>query len=193
MLLDQCNPTGGQELMIQSRTFRVTAYLHGVALDFMADSPALETWEGHPAYRISLPELVHYPQHRISQRISLPIGTAVRFECNLLGSFGSVRGELADLSERGMAAVIPVTRVAKGQTLTNCRLLFPDGDSVEFSLLIRHIHRASSGSRMRIGGSFADASPSMLRKIERILTSLRREQLRCHKQRYLTISSSTKK
>lgn len=178
LLLDHCKPSNGHDLLLQCKSFWIATHLHGVALTFTATHPGLAEREGVLAYRIPIPSRIHYPQRRNGQRFRPLFGVPVRFEMDTPGDIGFLRGELADLSEHGLAAWVSPMYVAAGHKLPRCRLIFPDGSLVEFSLLVRHVHKSSRESKIRIGGSFVDISPAMLKIVERFLASLEREQLR---------------
>ena len=179
IVLDELNPNRGHELLARRDHFVVDALLRKVTVSFRVTNFLIGEQDGIPFLKARIPEEIYYPQRRKSRRITVHSALRIPFQANLAAEPYRLDGNLANLSEGGLAAVVSLPLEAKlPRELKNCYVSFPEGDVIGFSLSIRYEKRISKEKQMIIGGSFSDIDLVDCAKIKQFLGALERDQLR---------------
>ncbi len=157
-----------------------SATVDGVKVQFVAHHVDATVFEGHPALRIRLPELVLRVQRRESFRV--PASLTCQLAIDARGAVRILEMRIADLSLGGLALVSDrnYVRLEGGQRLENCRIDLGSLGALAVTLEVRNLAEiaARNGlSRMRVGCQFANLSRSTETLISRYIAQKERERL----------------
>ncbi|MCD7097092.1 flagellar brake protein [Stenotrophomonas sp. MMGLT7] len=117
------------------------AQLHKVKVRFHVAGQELHTRDGHPAFRVPLPESVHHLQRREFYRLETPVAhpPTCRFRLQDIG--GEVREltlRVLDMSGGGLAVALPCDgpTLATHGTYADCVLNLPDHPPIVLALTV---------------------------------------------------------
>lgn len=176
--LDELTPIEGHKLFLQNKILHIHGQSRGAVFSFTAELKALHTSNDIAYYEFDYPRSMDYVQRRAyyrakiknTQRVSI---TTVHKESN-----SSISGYVLDISTRGMSILLnTVRRIDRGDILTLCRVLLPDGEKLNFELDVRYSQDLPN-ERVRIGASFHDINTRNQRLIEKFVRKIERDSLR---------------
>lgn len=139
------------------------------------------SFEGEPAFRISIPATLVRLQRREYYRIATPVTNPVRVLVPLPEELGGPTSfPLADISCGGIAILDnrKVLGEAMGSIFENCRIDLPELGAVITALQVRNVldmTLLNQKTNRRLGCEFSDIPRSMLANVQRYITRLERD------------------
>ena len=178
MVFDCTNDPGVNRRLTQCERITMVAVTGGVKIQFTARFPDATVFEGHPALRMRLPDLVLRLQRREYFRIPASIACQVAVEGE--GRVRVLELRVADISLGGLALVADKNflDLECGEVLPNCRISLGSLGTLAVSLAVGNISetRTRSGGRLqRIGCSFEQLPRNMETLVSRYIAQVERE------------------
>ena len=178
MVFDSNADVAANRRLMKSDRVTLVAVVDGVKIQFSARHPDPTIFEGHPALRMRLPEIVLRLQRREYFRIPTPLMCQFAFEEQ--GQARALELRVADVSLGGLALVADKTplQIECGHLLEDCRIDLGGLGAVQARLVAVNISetRTRSGTvQQRIGCSFDKLPRGMEALISRYIAQVERD------------------
>jgi len=153
--IDELHPTNGHKLLVKTGVFIANAIIKGVNVSFHTSLIKLDKNGQFNSYICDLPGSISYVQRRQEYRVRICEPTLIHMTAQHTSS-QLLQGNVHDISMQGIAVDFSASHVIKpGDQLTNCKLIIPKKESIDFTLDVCHIQSTNTG-KLRIGGRFKD-------------------------------------
>lgn len=172
------------ERLLASSTLTFVTQLDHVRVQFKAGSAAAFQYEGGPAFRVDIPEVVTRLQRREHYRLKVPRGRPLH--CQLMppgaspGTGTRVAIAVYDISCGGVALAgwQAGAEPAPALELPDTWIELPDLGRLVVDLRVVHVQRAGGrgSSPSRVGCRFSNASPGATMLVQRYINRIEREQ-----------------
>lgn len=182
VLLDELVQEEGNIALQKERALKLFAYHNGVHLSLDISDVEIGQSRGMIYYKGAIPNRVYYPQRRQSPRLEIN-ASHIPFHGISERTGMSVSGALFDISREGAGVNVAVNsaKIQRGDKLVNCQLRF-DGYDMECDFMVRFFKPGPAGtSKVQIGGLFIDLSQKSIIKLDSLITSLERSEIRAKK------------
>lgn len=174
LMLDLKIPKG-RPFPASGQPVRLTAEFHGEEAVWATRVLESADMAGKALLRIHLPQSIDYRRRRAFYRVLLD--TETRIPVTLIGEEnGNVCGSLEDISPGGLATRIPGEGDGSQIRAELCLVQLP-GDEVFHSELEITNTRNVGNDSVRVGARFHRTNDAQLRKLERFIRQIEREQL----------------
>jgi c-di-GMP-binding flagellar brake protein YcgR len=178
MVFDCGSDSNVNRRLMQADRVTLVANLDGIKVQFSARRPDATIFEGGPALRMRLPDLVLRLQRRDYYRIPASLACEVAIECEEKVRVLELR--VADLSLGGVALVTDKTyaKFEIGQILENCRVSMGTLGVLSLDLEVKNLSdtKSRNGQRqLRIGCGFSNLSRQTEGMISRYIGQKERE------------------
>jgi c-di-GMP-binding flagellar brake protein YcgR len=180
MILDEISSASGKHIPTTGNNIKLSVLYNGINLSFTLNSLELVSPHHNAYYKTVLPKRIYYPQRRTSRRISCLSGD-IRFQGVSMESLNPLVGKVNNISLTGIGVNLHNTTlpIGRGNKLSDCHILLPDGFDFKFDLSIRFAKPQSHNNKTtRIGGHFEKISPDIQKKLERCIATLERKEIR---------------
>jgi c-di-GMP-binding flagellar brake protein YcgR len=168
-------------LALQTDKLVFTTLVDKVKIQFSLNRLRREEYQGRPAFVGAVPDRLLRLQRREFFRLSLSLINPIRLRTTLEPDDKAIDVPLLDISGGGVGLMFPVdlvSRLEKGQMLTNCRVMLPGEGLLISTLCVRNMFDVTSrnGSRyVRVGCEFAALPASRLSAVQRYIIHAERE------------------
>ena len=164
--------------VMQAERVTLAANIDGIKVQFSSRGADPTVFEGHPALRMRLPDLVLRLQRRDYYRVPASLTCEAAVECE--GKVRVLEMRVTDLSLGGVALITDKTYVkfAPGEILQNCRMGLGTLGVLAPDLEVKNVCevRARNGARqVRIGCRFAGLERDMESMISRYIAQKERD------------------
>jgi len=178
MVFDCTNDPEANRRLMKSERITLVSVTGGVKVQFTARHPDTTIFEGHPALRMRLPELLLRLQRREFFRVPASLSCQVAVESE--GKVRVLELRVADMSLGGIALVTDKTclELECGQVLENCHINLGALGALTVSLTVGNFSETTtrSGNRQqRIGCSFGKLPRNMETIVSRYIAQVERE------------------
>ncbi len=154
--LDELHPADGNRLLLSTGNFIAHGIIKGVNVSFHTSLIKLNKTKQFNFYSCDIPNSISYIQRRQEYRIRIGEPQSIQVTAQHDKTSQLLQGKIHDISMQGMGVDFKTTQVMKpGDHLTNCKLELPKGESIGFTLEVRHIESTKVGV-FRIGGKFKE-------------------------------------
>lgn len=154
--LDELHPVDGHKLLASTGNFIASAIVKGVNVSFHTSLIKLEKNRQFNSYICDIPPSISYLQRRNEYRVCIHEPQQYEVTAQHDSSLQLLRGKIHDISMNGMGVKFTTNQVIKpGDTLTNCKISLPKGESLGVTLEVRHVQSTKTGT-CRIGGRFRE-------------------------------------
>jgi c-di-GMP-binding flagellar brake protein YcgR len=180
-ILDVGSNEGVNARALQTDKLFFTTLVDKVKIQFSVDRLRREEYQGHPAFVGAVPDRLLRLQRREFFRLSLSLINPIRLCTTLEPDDKAIDIPLLDISGGGVGLMFPVdlvSRLEKGQMLTNCQIMLPDEGLLTSTLCVRNMFDVTSrnGSRyMRVGCEFVALPAPHLSAVQRYIIHTERE------------------
>lgn len=175
------NDAINQRILNADKIIFVTA-LDKVKVQFISHRMEATTFEGKPAFAVTLPEQVLQLQRREYYRLTTPILNPLK--CAVTFKSGVVREfPIVDISAGGIGMIIgntPDMQLTVGEVYPGCRINIPGIGVLELTLSIQSMFEVTlkNGSKsFRSGCQFNNLHPSMENLLQRYIIKLERDRI----------------
>lgn len=196
-LLDEVTPRWGDDLMTKAVPFSFESFHDGCrisASQVQASGRAVK--DGAPIYKIAFPKNLHFLQRRqfyrapirMSLEIKVLLGVTVPPEKrdeydNLIPQEATWEydGLLRDLSAQGCQVDVEgdlQETLEKNTQFDTCHVVFPNGDVIELSIIVRHVGYDEKKNISSLGCQFTNMDPQKDQKISFVVNELQRDNAR---------------
>lgn len=182
IILDELIPFHGNELILKHNRLKLSTNFKGIGLSFKLFDIVEGSSRGIAFYKARIPQRIYYPQRRSSLRVQIH-SLNIAFSGVINRTHSSIGGYIFDLSRGGVGIVCMSDRLRlqRGDIISQCKLILND-KTVNFDLAVRFVKTIGPGSnKVQIGGCFEKLSSKSQLKIEHIVVSLEREEIRRRK------------
>lgn len=178
MVFDSNNDTASNRRLMRAERITLVAVTNGVKVQFNARNPDVTTFDGLPALRMRLPDIVLRLQRREFFRIPTPLLCTLALEEE--GRLRALELRVADVSLGGLALIADKAppKVECGQLLQDCRINLGTLGVIAPSLMVVNIteSRTRSGAvQKRIGCSFDKLPRHVESQVSRYIAQVERE------------------
>ena len=164
---------------------RLTAvtFLDHIKIQFATGRAQETTFQGHPAFRIRVPESLLRLQRRNYYRVKVPLGRPVLCRVPRADAAGKhVDLKVMDISVGGMALLtVPESFDREvGQPVEDCRVTLPDHGDFRVSLEVRNTEMLAEGPKQnlkRLGCQFIALPGTVAGQIQRYILQIERGRL----------------
>lgn len=154
--MDELHPNDGHKLLASNGSFIAHAIVKGVNVSFQTSLIKLERNGQFNFYICDIPPSISYLQRRNEYRVRICEPHCYEVTAQHSNSTQILQGKIYDISMKGMAVTLSTSQVIKpGDSLTNCKISLPKGESVGVTLEVRHVQSTKAGT-CRIGGRFRE-------------------------------------
>ena len=169
------------ERLLQASQLEIVTQLDNIRIELAAARAEAVSFEGAPAFRIRLPEVMTRLQRREYYRIRIPLGRPLR--CQVAPdperTEHTVTLRVADLSCGGAALVDvpPSLAPVAGMVYRQCRIALPDLGTVTADLFVVHVHPDTTRAvpTVRFSGQFLGINDATRALIQRYINRIERE------------------
>jgi c-di-GMP-binding flagellar brake protein YcgR len=151
-----------------------------VEVVFSATVASVADERGIAIYRLPFPHVLHYHQRRSSFRAPVGSGRPVTLRA-VHPQAGALVGEVRDLSAGGLAMQVQLPSnfaLARGDALSECTVVFPDGRALLCDLEVCHLRREEGSRWTRIGARFLRLHRRDQNLLAQFIVQLERERLK---------------
>jgi len=178
LVLDCLGDARANRRLIESEDLSLVASMDGVKLQFSAQRAEPTVFEGRPALRVRLPELMLRLQRRETFRVRAPLSCELALEVD--GRLCVLELRVGDLSLGGLSLVTDRNYVSiePGSLIENCRINLGAIGTLAARLEVRNVmeSRNRQGARqLRFGCRFVNLSGSMENLVSRYIAQLERQ------------------
>lgn len=173
------------ERLLNAPDLTFVTQLDHVRVQFVAGDARVETYEGGPAFRIPVPDVLTRLQRREHYRLKVPRGRPLQCTFTVAadppvpGTGRRIALPVYDISCGGLALVgwPDDFRPSPGQDLPGATIALPDLGDLVVDLRVVHVEGASGSgpSAGRFGCRFAKASPGATILVQRYINRIERE------------------
>ncbi len=184
IIFDKLSPLHGNELVVNENKLKLSTIYDGIHLAFTLDTIETSSSQGNIYYKTAIPNRIYYPQRRSSPRVQI-ITLHIPFSGISERTKATVGGTIFDISRKGLSLGISISnniaRLQRGDSLKNCRITF-ENQTITFDLAVRFVKTTNKNTgKSLIGGYFENLSSKNRHKIERLVATLEREEIRNRK------------
>jgi c-di-GMP-binding flagellar brake protein YcgR len=177
LVLDCLGDARANQRLLQSEELSIVATMDGVKIQFSAPRAETTVFEGRPALRVRLPNLMLRLQRREAYRVRAPLSCELALEVD--GRLCVLELRVADLSLGGIALVTDrdYLNVMPGKLIDNCRVGLGGIGTLATRLEVRNVmeSRGKSGARqLRLGCRFVNLPGTMETLVARYIANLER-------------------
>jgi flagellar brake protein len=171
------DPDANRKLM-QAERLTLVANIDGIKVQFSVRRPDTTIFEGRPALRMRLPEIMLRLQRRDFYRIPASLACEIALDCD--GRVRVLELRVVDLSLGGVAMVTDKAYVdfAVGQVLENCRIGLGTLGTLALDLEVKNLSAGKTRNGLhqsRIGCEFANLERAAETLISRYIGQKERE------------------
>ena len=176
--LDEIHPAEGNKLLLSTGNFIAHAIIKGVNVSFHTSLIKLDRGKQFNFYKCDIPNSISYIQRRQEYRVKIAEPQSIQVTAQHEKSLQLLQGRIRDVSMQGMCVDFSTNQVIKpGDYLTNCKLDLPKGESIGFTLEVRHIESTKT-SLLRVGGKFKELNARSEEIICRFVREMERAAIR---------------
>jgi len=196
-LLDEVTPRWGDDLMAKAIPFSFESYHDGCRISaskVQASGRAIK--DGAPIYKVAFPKNLHFLQRRQFYRAPIRMSLEIKV---LLGvkeppekrdeydnlipqdPTWEYEGLLRDLSAQGCQVDVEgdlQETLEKNTQFDNCHIIFPNGEVINLSIIVRHIGYDEKKKVSSLGCQFTNMDPQKDQKISFVVNELQRDNAR---------------
>ena len=180
MVLDCGSDPDANKALLKTDRITLVAMVEGVKVQCSGRHADATVFEGYPALRMRLPDLLLRLQRRDYFRVRSNLSSQIALEND--GSVRVLEWRVADMSLGGVALVADkeIARLETGRVLENCRIALGPLGTLSLTLQVQNTSETimRNGARQyRIGCQFVDLSSSIERLISNFINKAERERL----------------
>jgi c-di-GMP-binding flagellar brake protein YcgR len=176
--LDEIYPVDGHKLFESTGMLIAEAELRGAKITFEARLVSSDNSRPIASYNCQIPESVSYIQRRGEYRVSVPPSHMLQITAEHRKTRQLLQGNLTDLSTQGIGVNFNTAHTIKpGDQLTNCHLLLPTNETVDFAIEVRHIESTALDT-IRVGGTMLELDNRSGELINRLVRQLERANIK---------------
>lgn len=176
--LDELHPAQGHKLMVSTGNFIAHAIIKGVSISFHTSLIKLGRNGQFNCYSCDIPNSISYVQRRKEYRVNVHEPHSIQVTAQHQSSLQLMQGKVHDISMQGIGVDFKTQETIKpGEELTNCRLVLPKHEPIDFALDVRHVQSTTQGS-VRIGAQYRGLDTRSEETICRLVRELERTSLR---------------
>ena len=126
--------------MFKAPSLKITSHLQEADLVFEVSNPAESEFEGQPAIRFALPNLLIRYHGRKAPRVSVAGDISLRCIADT-GGILPFEAHIVDISQDGLGGIIfdRGIRLEPGAVLRSCRIIIPDSRAFVADLAVRYL------------------------------------------------------
>lgn len=178
MVLDCGSDSAANHALLHAERITVVAMIDGIKVQFSGRHPDATVYEGYPALRMRLPDLVLRLQRRDYFRVPANLTSTIALEND--GAVRVLEWRVADMSLGGVALLTDKTfvRIERGQILENCSISLGGLGALSLSLEVQNTAETimRNGNRqMRLGCRFLQLQHGMEKLISNYIGQAERE------------------
>lgn len=177
LIIDELHPEEGHKKLLELRKLSVFGDFDGVDIRFDGDLIEYGTESNIFFYRLNFPEKLKYFQRRSSYRVRVLRASTIPVKF-IAADGATANGDLYNISAGGIAAKfsqhLPKS-MARGETVPECELAFPDGEKIVCPIEIRHVMAGKGNDQIVVGARFASLNKVQQRLLNRFIASIERE------------------
>jgi len=178
--IELLKPEKGNAYIKKSKSLLLSYKLENVSFNFRSKYIGL-IHDDYKAIKIAYPEKVTSTQKRDYFRVEPPLGDTVPVSAKVRGGHNlEIRGQMRDISEKGMSIIIDPETAAKlsiGDNVAQISVNLPDTGVIETGGIIRNI-RQENNNNIHCGVEFFDLSDDHNLRICRYVINRQREILK---------------
>lgn len=177
-ILDEIYPADGHKLFEKIGKLTASTELRGTSISFEASRITTDNSRQIASYECHMPDSVSYVQRREEYRVPVHSAQIIQITAEHRETNQLVQGRICDLSTQGIGIIFNSPHTIKpGDQLNRCKLVLSRGESVTFTLAVRHIESTSPDS-IRVGGAFLDLTTRSRELIGRLVRQLERASIK---------------
>lgn len=178
MVFDCANDPDSNRRLLRADRLTLIAMVDGVKVQFSARHVEPTCWEGRPALRMRLPDLLLRLQRREYFRVPVPLLCQCAIEDE--GKVRVLELRVADLSLGGVALASEraALNLEIGDELENCRIGMGRLGTLHVNLLVRNVIESETRSgqkHVRLGCTFTNLSRASENLVARYIAQIERE------------------
>ncbi|MBT5231962.1 MAG: hypothetical protein HOM11_16985, partial [Methylococcales bacterium] len=182
--LDELTPEEGNPLLLKDHHVTINAQVRGISVHFEAELKHSKTSSGVALHTFHFPKVVEYLQRRSFFRAKLSAGNPISFSGIHPDTRKRITGNLTDISIQGIGATIYYNgQIYRGEKFKSCRLTLPNHETISLSIEVKQVKKIKTNSQFHIGCIFSEIDSNARKKIERMIRTIERKQLRSKKKR----------
>ena len=179
LVFDCGNDPAANRGLMQAERITLVANIDGIKVQFSARSLDATIFEGRPALRMRLPDIVLRLQRRDFYRIPASLPCEIALDC--AGKVHVFEMRVADLSLGGVALVTDkaFAKFEVGQLLQNCHIGLGSLGTLALDLEVKNMSESKTRTglhQVRIGCEFSDLSRITETMVSRFIGQKEREQ-----------------
>lgn len=176
VLFDHPSDPATTRRLLAAEELTVVAFVDNIKVQFNARKAQETAYDGHPAFRVRLPDRVLRLQRRDFFRVKTPVSRPA----HCLVPYGDDKKQyeklrMLDISVGGMALLAYPEKftLPAGTRVDECFLDLPGIGSVEVSIKVRHVDPVPRDEKARsVGCEFVDVAPLARTLIQRYVNKL---------------------
>ncbi len=179
LVLDEFYPTPNGLIINPEDKVKFYTNLSGVEVDFISTIEAISENISEPYYKVPVPKIIKYHQHRKYLRVPVSIGNPLKVVFSDKKDI-IINGEIRDLSAGGFSARLKSNEqpFSVGDIIPRCIIYMPKGVKIYCAVEIRQIFLSTDNNTPKIGVQFRDLEASDQREISKYVMQIDRDIIR---------------
>ena len=180
LVLDELMPKQGNELIQPGQAIVISCSHQGVEYKFKTRIVEIERDKDSVLYFAEQPCKISKSQPRNAYRVPVKKFTSIPISIITKGR-GILKGSLADISNSGVGISIPKSispPIHNNERINSCYITLDNGETLEFSLQVKHVVFNSFDQSTYVGGSYLDFKKQSKRTLDKLVARLQREERR---------------